>query len=395
MPSAPTGPTRPIIVARAIRGSADGFVSVLLAQYLTHLGFDGLQVGAIVTGTLLGSAALTLYTGLRWGHLDPRRILLGACALMAATGIGFATVTRFWPLLAVAVLGTLNPSAGDVSVFLPVEQAAIADRTDERTRPHRFAIYNLAGGFGAAAGALLSPLPQWLARRNDWDIARTERLAFGAYVLVAIVAAIVYRRLAPATHQQPTRPRPIRESRTIVLRLAALFSLDSAAGGFVIQAILVLYLDRRFDLDPATMGLTLAATSLLSSFSQLIAARLAVRIGLVRTMVFTHLPANVFLVLAGIAPTAPLAITCLLLRASMQSMDIPARQALVMRLVPPEERAAAASITNVPRSLASATTPALAGFLLDRSVYGWPLVIGGLGKIAYDLLLLRAPLDRD
>lgn len=392
--------TRPIIVARAIRGIADGFVSALLAQYLGHLGFSGVEIGAIVTGTLLGSAALTLYTGLRWGHLDSRRVLLGACVLMSATGLGFATVTRFWPLLAVSVIGTLNPSAGDVSLFLPVEQAAIADRADPRDRPHRFAIYNLAGGFGAAFGALLSPLPSWAADRFDWDRAATERTAFAVYVAAALAAAFAYRRLAPdAETSGPTdgtNPRRgLQTSRAIVIRLAALFSLDSAGGGLAIHAILVLYLTQRFDLHAGMIAVTLSAASLLSSLSQLVSARLASRIGLVRTMVFTHLPANVFLVIAGLAPNAGLAITFLLLRASMSAMDIPARQALVMRLVPPEERAAAASVTNVPRSLATAATPALAGLMLDHSDFGWPLIAAGIAKIAYDLLLLAQPLDRD
>ena len=387
--------TRPIITARVIRGVADGFVSVLLAQYLTHLGFSAVKVGAIVTATLLGSAAVTLYTGLRWSHHDPRRILLGACVLMAATGVGFATVTRFWPLLVVAVVGTLNPSAGDVSLFLPVEQAAIADRTEERSRPTRFAHYNLAGGLGGAAGALMSPIPGWLARGNGWDEATTERRAFIVYVVAALVAALCYRVLVPAGDRRLGRSKPLKESRAIVLRLAALFSLDAAGGGFVLPAILVLYLHGKFGLDARALGLTLATTALLSSFSQLAAGPLAARIGLVRTMVFTHLPANVFLVLAGVAPTAPLAITFLLLRATLSSMDVPARQALVMRLVPSEERAAAASVTNVPRSLASAMTPLLAGLLVGKSSIGWPLIIGGLMKITYDLLLLAQPLDRD
>ncbi len=385
--------TRPIVVARAIRGVADGFVSVLLAQYLSHLGFSGVEIGAIVTGTLLGSAALTLLTGLRWGHHDPRRVLLGACVLMAGTGLGFATISRFWPLLVVAVVGTLNPSAGDVSVFLPIEQAALADRTDERARPRLFAIYNLAGGFGAALGALASPLPQWLARRYDWDVASTERLAFTIYLVAAVVAAAAYLRLPAAPHRE-SAPTPLRESRGIVLRLAALFSIDSAGGGLAINAILVLYLDRRFGLSAGAMGATLAAASILASFSQLAAARLAARIGLVRTMVFTHLPANGFLLLAGIVPNASLAILFLLLRASLSSMDVPARQALVMRVVTPPERAAAASVTNVPRSLAAATTPALGGWLLDHSSFGWPLIIAGASKALYDLLLLSQPLDR-
>jgi MFS family permease len=314
---------------------------------------------------------------------------------MAATGLGFATVSRFWPLLVIAAIGTLNPSAGDVSLFLPVEQAAIADRTDEPSRPKRFAIYNLAGGFGAAIGALSSPLPSMLAARNGWNITTTERLSFVIYLLAALAAALAYRGMAAARHDAPPQRVPLRESRSIVLRLAALFSLDSAGGGLAIHAILVLYLTQRFGLDALAIGLTLSAAGLLASLSQLASARVAQRIGLVRTMVFTHIPANVFLVLAGIAPTAGLAVTFLLLRASMSSMDIPARQALVMRLVTPPERAAAAGVTNVPRSLATAATPLLAGWMLDQSRFGWPLIAAGVTKIAYDILLLAQPLDRD
>jgi predicted MFS family arabinose efflux permease len=180
-----------------------------------------------------------------------------------------------------------------------------------------------------------------------------------------------------------------------VIRLSALFSMDSAGGGFVLNSLLVLYLFVRFHLSPGATGATFAATGVLSAFSQLASARLAARIGLVRTMVFTHLPANGCLILAGILPSAPAAIAFLLVRAALSQMDVPARQALVMRLVDPDERAAAASITNVPRSLATAMTPALAGALLDWSSFGWPLIIAGAVKATYDLLLLAQPIDRD
>jgi predicted MFS family arabinose efflux permease len=180
----------------------------------------------------------------------------------------------------------------------------------------------------------------------------------------------------------------------VVLKLSALFAFDSAGGGFALQSLLVVYLFLRFDLSPTATGATLAATGVLSAFSQLASAPIARRIGLVRTMVFTHLPANACLILAGLVPNAGLAIGFLLVRSALSQMDVPARQALVMRLVDPDERAAAASITNVPRSLGAAATPALAGFLLDKSHVGWPLVIGGAMKALYDLLLLAQPIDR-
>ena len=314
---------------------------------------------------------------------------------MIFTGFGFAAVTRFWPLLVVAFFSTLNPSGGDVSVFLPTEQAVLADLTDVGERPHRFAFYNFGAALAAAAGALASALPDRIARERGWELLTVQRVSFLLYAVVAVVIIFVYRRLRIPDYVTSAPRRGLHRSRGIVLRLSALFSLDSAAGGMAVQSILVLYLDLRFDLSPAATGATLAVAGVLSAISQLVSARLAARIGLVRTMVFTHLPANIFLMLAGIVPNAAAAITFLLLRAALSQMDVPARQALVMRLVEPDERAAAASVTNVPRSLAAALTPALAGLLLTKSTFGWPLVIAGVAKGIYDLLLLAQPIDRD
>ena len=216
----------------------------------------------------------------------------------------------------------------------------------------------------------------------------------GLYVLTAVAAGSVYFRMRDVTPGAGLR-RGLHRSRAVVVKLSALFALDSAGGGLAVNSLLVLYLDLRFHLAPTATGATLAATGVLAALSQLVSARLAGRIGLVRTMVYTHLPANLCLVLAGVVPSAPLAIGFLLVRSGLSQMDVPARQALVMRLVDPDERAAAASITNVPRSLATALTPALAGALLDWSNFGWPLIIAGVTKATYDLLLLAQPLDRD
>jgi MFS family permease len=385
---------RPLVLARSLRGFADGFASVLLARYLVELGFSGLQVGVLVTATLLGSAVLTLVAGLRLTRFGARSVLLWACAVMAATGLGFGTIRWFWPLVVVGFVGTLNPSGGDVSLFLPTEQAALATLTPLTERTHRFGVYNLAGTLAAAVGALFSALPARLADHQGWSVVQTERLSFLVYVVVAAGAAAVYARMGQNL-PGPTVQTGLHKSRAIVIRLSLLFSIDAAGGGFAVQTLLVLYLYLRFGLSKEATGATLAAAGVLSAFSQLASARIAKRIGLVRTMVFTHLPANVCLILAGLVPNAAAAITLLLLRSSLSQMDVPARQALVMRLVEPDERAAAASVTNVPRSLGSAATPVLAGALLDWSHMGWPLVIGGALKVIYDLLLLAQPLDRD
>jgi MFS family permease len=388
------GATRPIVIARAVRGFADGFASVLLARYLLELGFSGLQIGLLVTATLIGSAVLTLVAGLRLSRFSARSLLLWSCALMAATGVGFGTVTWFWPLLLVGFVGTLNPSGGDVSLFLPTEQAALAGITAAVERPRAFGFYNLAGTLAGAAGALASALPARLANDAGWSVVRTERLSFLVYVVTAAGAAAVYARMGHNLPGPAVRTG-LHRSRGIVIRLSVLFTIDSAGGGFALQSLLVLYLYLRFHLSTTATGATLAATGVLAAFSQLASAPIARRIGLVRTMVFTHLPANVCLILAGIVPTPAAAIALLLVRSALSQMDVPARQALVMRLVDPDERAAAASITNVPRSLGSAATPALAGALLDWSHLGWPLIIAGTMKATYDLLLLAQPLDRD
>lgn len=377
-----------------MRAFADGFASVLLARYLKTLGFSGLQIGVLVTATLVGSALLTLLAGLRLARFGARPVLLWSCGLTALTGVGFGALTGFWPLVMVGFVGTMNPTGGDVSLFLPTEQAALAHLTTTPERPRRFAVYNLGAALTAALGALASALPQRLAHAYGWNVARSERLSFLVYVIVGLGAAALYLPMR-ASLPGPSLSRGLRRSRGVVVRLSALFALDSAGGGLALNSLLVLYLYVRFHLSAAATGAALAAMGVLAAGSQLVSARLAGRIGLVRTMVFTHLPANACLVMAGILPSAPAALGFLLVRAALSQMDVPARQALVMRLVEPDERAAAASITNVPRSLATAATPALGGALLDWSRFGWPLVIAGCTKAVYDLLLLAQPLDRD
>jgi MFS family permease len=366
---------RRVVLVRALRGFADGFVSVLLAQHLLDLGFSAFRVGVVVTATLVGSAALTLAVGLRGHRHGFRTLLLASCVLMLLTGIGFLTVEAFWPLLGVAAVGTLNPTAGDVSVFLPTEQAFLAQHASGQERTRLYALYSVGGNLAGAVGALLT-------------VVVTGRSGFVVYVAVAVLATIVYAGL-PRDHPAASGlTKPLHHSRRIVVQLALLFSLDAAGGGLVAQALLVLWLHLKFDLDVATTGAVFFAAGTLSALSQLLAPRLAARIGLIQTMVFTHLPANAFLIVAAFMPTAPLAIAFLLLRALLSQMDVPARQAFVMAAVLPEERTAAASVTNVPRSLAAATTPVLTGWLLANGHLAAPLVLAGLCKGLYDVLLL-------
>lgn len=389
LPRDMTQETRLIIVARGFRAFGDGYVSLLLPVYLLALGFDAFAVGVLTTATLLGSAALTLVTGFiahRFGH---RTLLAAAAVLMIATGLGFMLESRFWPLLVIAFIGTLNPSSGDVSVFLPLEQAMLAETVSDRGRTAVFAIYSLAGSLVAALGSLAAGLPEILRDVLAMSLTSALQAMFAFYALLGLAAFYLYRRLPRHPDRERTLPaQPLGPSRGIVLTLAALFSLDAFGGGFVVQSLLALWLFERFDLSLAAAGTIFFWTGIFTAFSYLAAIRIARRIGLVRTMVFTHLPSNLCLILMPFAPTLGVAIALLLVRSALSQMDVPARGSYVMAVVTPPERAAAASLTSVPRSLAAALSPLLAGYMLVLSPFGWPLIAGGTLKVIYDLLLL-------
>jgi len=380
---------RTLITGRALRGFVDGSVAVLLPAYLLALGHTPFEVGVIGTATLAGSAMATLAVG-AWGHrATPRTLLLGAALLMAATGLGFASLSAFAPLLIVAFIGTLNPGSGDVSVFLPIEHARLAGSGgDSNERTALFARYSLAGALAAALGALAAGAPD--ALNAQFGIARLSALRgmFVIYAVIGVLIWLLYRRLPmPSATSPQLKPAPLGPSRAIVVKLTALFAVDAFAGGLVLSSLISLWLMQRFGLSLADAGLFFFVMGLLGAASQLAAPWLARRIGLVNTMVFTHLPANVCLVLAALAPTLPTALALLAVRALLSQMDVPTRTAYVMSVVTPAERAAAASFTAVPRSLASAASPALAGALFAAGWLAAPMVLCGVLKIGYDLTL--------
>ena len=380
----------PIFAARALRGFADGFVSVLLPVYLLALGLGGMEVGAIATATMFGSALATLAIG-AWGHRwTGKTLLIGAAALMAATGLGFATTSSFLPLLLLAFLGTLNPSSGDVSVFLPLEHAHLATGSDFASRTDLFARYALIGTLSAALGALASGLPDRAVAMLGIETQGALRGMFLLYGFIGLIVWILYRRLPGTATSSNTKPAPLGPSKSVVIKLAALFSVDSFAGGLVVNSLLALWLFQRFGLSLSAAGFFFFGSGLLGAASQLAAPLLARRIGLVNTMVFTHIPASLCLIAAAFASDVRLALGLLLARALVSSMDVPARSAFVMSVVHPHERAAAASFTAVPRSLASAASPLLAGWLFQSGWVSAPLIACGVLKIAYDLALWRA-----
>ena len=378
-----------LLIAKGLRAFGDGYVSLLLPLYLLRLGFSPLQVGIIATTTLIGSGLLTLLVGLYAYRYHYRSLLLAATVLMAGTGLGFALLSDFWPLMLIALVGTLNPSSGDVSVFLPLEHAVLSRVVDDKRRTAVFARYSLVGALVAAFGSLAAALPATMAGAAGLSATGAMQTMFGLYALLGCLAAYVYGGL-PQELGGPARQAnaPLAQSKNKVYALAALFSLDAFGGGFVVQSMVALWLYQRFGMSAAAAGAVFFWTGLLTASSYLIAVRIAGRIGLVNTMVFTHLPSSLCLISIPFMPDLSYAIALLFVRSALSQMDVPTRSSYVMAIVSPEERPAAASITSVPRSLASAVSPFLSGYMLGLSAFGWPLIAAGAVKIVYDLLLL-------
>jgi MFS family permease len=380
---------RRLLIAKGLRAFADGFVALLLPVYLVGLGFSALEVGIIATATLTGSGLTTLAVGFVAHRVAHRRLLLGATVVMAATGIAFASVTQFWPLVVIAFVGTLNPSSGDVSVFLPLEHAVLSHAVSDERRTSMFARYSLVGSLAAATGSLAAALPAWLSMRAGISLTTAIQWMFVAYAAIGAATALAYRGLPRAAEASaPSEKSALGKSKRIVYTLAALFSIDAFGGGLVVQSMIALWLYQRFGLSLATAGSLFFWLGLVTSVSYLVAARVSRRIGLVNTMVFTHLPANLCLAAIAFVPDLAIVVALLVVRSALSQMDVPTRTSYVMAIVEPRERPAAASVTSVPRSLASAAGPSLAGYLLTISPFGWPLLVAGALKIVYDLLLL-------
>ncbi len=377
-----------LYTARALRGFGDGFAIIILPVYLLAIGLTPQQVGIVASGSLLGTAALTLLVGFVAPRFEIRNLFLVGAGLATITGLVFPMVEAVAPVLLVAFLGTINPSAGDLGMLIPLEHALLTQETTDRNRTSVFARYSLIGSLTAAAGSLAAALPQFLTAKGLAELSAL-RLMFYAYAMLGLLAAFLYLRL-PRDHMRvATRPsQALGPSRRIVYKLAALFSLDAFAGGFVVQSLLALWLFQQFNLSLGAASAFFFCAGLLSAISFPVAAWLARRIGLVNTMVFTHIPSSLCLIAVAFSSNLTVVLILLLVRSALSQMDVPTRSSYVMAVVTPAERTAAASVTAVPRSLASSISPAIAGFMLAGPFSALPLVVCGCLKIAYDVALL-------
>lgn len=381
-------PTGHVYAARALRDFGDGFVAVLLPVYMTAMGLGAFEVGVIATLALLGSALMTLGIGLIGARIDQRRLLTAASGLMMATGLAFALSETYAIVLLVAFMGTINPSAGSVSIFVPLEHALLSRSVPDAERTRMFARYSLIGALAAAVGALASASPDILATMGVSQKAALKSM-FVLYAALGVAGGLLYARIPADTAPVEEKPMvALGPSRGIVTKLAALFSVDAFAGGFAVQSLVALWLFNKFGLSLSAAGLFFFWSGLFAAFSFPVAAWLSRRIGLVNTMVYTHIPSSLCLILAAVAPSLEVALAFLLVRAALSQMDVPTRSSYVMAVVTPAERPAAASVTSAPRSLAAAASPAIAGALFAAGYEAWPLVLCGVLKILYDVALL-------
>jgi MFS family permease len=386
-----------LFATRGIRLFAYGLLSVVLVLHLGAAGLDEARIGLLLSLTLLGDTALSLWITTRADRAGRRRMLVVGAALMAAGGAAFAATTSFPLLLLAATIGVLSPSGNEVGPFLPIEQAALAQELPAARRTAAFAWYQLAGSAATASGSLVGgALAGLLEARGASPLASTRAVIL-VYAALGVVLGAIFAGLSPAVEARDV-PRAgaaapwhgLSRSRGVVARLSGLFALDAFAGGFVVQSFVAWWFHERFGASPALLGAIFFGANLIAGVSALSAAAVARRFGLVNTMVFTHLPSNVLLALVPLMPTLPLAIALLLVRFSISQMDVPTRQSYTMAVVDPGERAAAAGVTGIARTIGAALAPLAAGPLYaSAALASVPFFVSGGLKIAYDLLLWR------
>ena len=390
-----TKDVRFLFATRITRLFAYGFLSVVLALYLIEAGLSAWKIGMLLALTLAGDAAISLWLTTNADRIGRRRMLIVGAGLMLLAGIVFLITRNPLVLTAAAIVGVISPSGNEIGPFLSIEQAALSQIVADENRTRLFAWYNRAGSFATATGALAGG---WLAQSlqsNGWTKLASFQFVLAGYALAGLALAVSFQTLSAAvevvhTTGNPKRVLGLHKSRSVVLKLSALFALDAFAGGLIVQSMFALWLHMRFGVETGVIGSVFFGANILAGISALLAANIAARIGLINTMVFTHIPSSIFLMLVPLMPSLPLAIGVILLRFSISQMDVPARQSYTMAVVEPDERSAAAGVTGIARSIGAALSPSITGYLLGvPALYAVPFFVAGGLKIIYDLALWR------
>jgi MFS family permease len=389
---------------RILRLFAYGFLSVILALYLSQLGLSEVSIGLLITLTLLGDTVISLWITTHADRLGRRRMLITGAILMILAAALFAATRNFYLLLFAATIGVISPSGNEVGPFLSIEQASLTQLIADHIRTRIFAWYNLVGSFATALGALAGGGLSQLLQEQGYSPLLSYRVVVMGYGLIGLLMIFLFTRLSTTIEISDKGAKNIQGvrsgntntssflglhgSKKIVLHLASLFSLDAFAGGFVIQSLIALWFHQKFGVEPAVLGAIFFGANILAGISALSAAWVASKIGLINTMVFTHLPSNILLILVPFMPNLGLAIALLLLRFSISQMDVPTRQSYTMAVVAPDERSAASGITSVARTIGASLSPVFTGMILSNPLLlGLPFVISGMLKIGYDLAL--------
>ncbi len=391
---------RILFSTRILRLFAYGFLSVILALYLRQLGFSEFNIGLLLTLTLLGDTVISLLITTHADRIGRQRMLFAGALLMILAAVLFAVTKNYALLVLAATIGVISPSGNEVGPFLSIEQASLTQLVSDRQRTRTFAWYALVGSFATALGALAGGGIAQLLQGLGYTPLNSYRVVVLGYGLIGLLLLALFTRLstaievpihppsAPADPAEQRRFLGLHRSQKVVFRLAALFSLDAFAGGFVIQSLMALWFNQRFGVEPAVLGAIFFGANILAGISALSAAWVAGKIGLINTMVFTHLPSNVLLILVPFMPSLGLAIALLLVRFSISQMDVPTRQSYTMAVVDPDERSAASGITGVARTIGASLSPVITGvFMSNPAFLGFPMILSGALKIVYDLAL--------
>lgn len=380
-----------LLTARIVRTFSYGFLSIVLAIYLKLMGFNEIFIGIVLTATLVNSVIFNLFASFYADKIGRKKILIIYAVLMAISGAIFLVTNNYVALIASALIGTINVTGTEVGAFLSIEQAILPQTVNDiQKRNSIFAIYNMAGTFAMSAGVLLSGFPQYIQKLYGLNQVESIRILFLFYSACAVIVIGIYLFLSKKIELDPniakTTIRTIsQKSKGIVTKLSSLFAVDSFAGGFVIQSIVSFWFFSKFGADLTMLSYIFSIAGVLTAFSFLFATKIASRIGLINTMVFTHIPSNLLLILLAFAPTFPIAIGIYLARMSLSQMDVPTRQSYIVAVVSEDERIAAAGITNTSRNVAQAVSPSLAGAIIQSLSLSAPFVVGGVLKIVYDI----------